>query len=396
MALVLSRYEKENMPSSSELVEWIEDIESLMEVDSMMMDYDDDDNDELDDDYGCNHHLGYNNMNDYEEDDELVCIMEDEVFCKDFHAEETITVLRNGMERISIPTRAWNEKFECLCNEETITVEDHYNDDGGGDPNDTMIELLMPHVLMHPETMVRTLTLNEYEKKDLDSLISIAQALSQNTSVTSLEMERNVITTKVATAIANMLETNKHLEHVVFEYCIFEQLEAANIVAEGLKKASHKLKGFEFCYCNLGEHGAYMVADILRSTTHIKSFSLAEDIVSTPHGQDGVKNLAKGMRHNPNLTSFLLDGYSIGPDSIHELTSTLRKLEHLEQVELSRNNLDTACFKKIMRSLRFQGKLDRFYSWGNPILLKISRNELAKAKKFMRSPELTILESNFC
>ncbi|MGB1540041.1 MAG: hypothetical protein ACPG80_03695, partial [Rickettsiales bacterium] len=195
-----------------------------------------------------------------------------------------------------------------------------------------------------------------YIQQDLPKLtdkkvIALAEALTHNTSVKSLEISRSVGSWEygdaAAEALARMIEQNQSLTSITLTAGQISDDGIARI-AEAVKK-NPRIRSLTLNKQNFGAKGAKAIAEMLEEHKHIENVDLG---YNHPFGREGGDALAKGIRYHPSLKGIkLTEGY-IGPKAGMTLVRAIATVPQMEVVGLESNKLEAEVLKQLAKSVK--------------------------------------------
>ncbi|XP_067016908.1 protein NLRC3-like isoform X1 [Acropora muricata] len=160
---------------------------------------------------------------------------------------------------------------------------------------------------------------------------SLAQALRVNTSLSSLDLNSNSIRDEGANSLAQALSVNTSLSSLDLHYnCIYDK--GANSLAQALS-VNTSLSSLDLRYNCIYDKGADSLAQALEVYTSLSCLRLS----STSIGTRGANSLAQALRVNTSLSSLDLNSNSIHDEGANSLAQALSVNTSLSSLDLRYN-----------------------------------------------------------
>ena len=188
------------------------------------------------------------------------------------------------------------------------------------------------------------------------------QALTFNSTVSSLKLSHFNFTTKDTNLLAQALRVNTSLSSLDLHSNSIGA-EGANSLAQALR-VNTSLSSLDLSPNSIGAEGANSPAQAFRVNTSLSSLELPCNSI----GAEGANSLAQALRVNTSLSSLDLSRNSIGAAGANSLAQALRVNTSLSSLDLSRNSIGAgganslaqalgvnACLSSLDLSLNFIG-----------------------------------------
>jgi len=175
---------------------------------------------------------------------------------------------------------------------------------------------------------------------------TLAEALKENQSVTSLDLEGSKIKADGAKALAEALKKSKSLTSL--------NLWDNQIGADGAKalrvalEENQSLTSLVLTGNKIGANGAKELAEALKKNKSLTSLSLLGNQI----GDEGAKALAEGLIENQSLTSLDLWGNEIGAKGGTALVETLKENKFLTSLDLGNNQIGAKNIEALAEALK--------------------------------------------
>ena len=203
---------------------------------------------------------------------------------------------------------------------------------------------------------------------------SLAEALRVNTSLSSLTFSDISILAEGANSLAQALSVNTGLSSLKLHKS-YIGAEGANSLADGLKENT-SLSSLKLDGNSIGAEGANSIAQALRVNTSLSSLELHDESI----GAEGANFLAQALRVNTSLSSLELNDNSIGAEGANSLAQALRVNTSLSSLELNDNSIGAEGANSLPQALRLNTSLSSLGLRSNSIGAK-GANYFAEALK---------------
>ncbi|KAH3756170.1 Protein NLRC3 [Pelomyxa schiedti] len=212
--------------------------------------------------------------------------------------------------------------------------------------------------LLHPDCACQTLDLSGSKFGD-GGAARIAQAISANKSLTSVNLGNNNIGAEGAASIARFLATNKSLVSL----CLYGNYFGAEGVAQitNTLSANNTLLSLDISTNNIWTEGAARIAQMLSTNESLVSLNLGGNNI----GDEGAGRIAKSLLTNKSLKCLYLIGNRIGDEGATMITQALLTNKTLVTLYLGNNNIGAEGAERIALSLASNQSLERLYLNGN-------------------------------
>ena len=214
---------------------------------------------------------------------------------------------------------------------------------------------------------------------------SLAQALSVNTGLSSLKLHKGCIGAEGANSLADALKENTSLSSLKLDDNSIGA-EGANSIAQALR-VNTSLSSLELHDECIGAEGANSLAQALRVNTSLSSLELNDNSI----GAEGANSLAQALRVNTSLSSLGLHNNRIGAEGANSLAQALRVNTSLSSLELNKNSIGAEGANSLAQALRVNTSLSSLELNKNSIVAE-GANSLAQALRVNTS--LSSLELN--
>ncbi|KAK5809251.1 hypothetical protein F5H01DRAFT_394807 [Linnemannia elongata] len=161
----------------------------------------------------------------------------------------------------------------------------------------------------------------------------LAEALKTNSTLTTLNLENNLIGFDGAKALAEALKTNKALTTLNLRLNSIGSY-GAMALAEALK-TNKTLTTLNLVGNSIGSDGAKALAEALKTSKNLTTLNLESNSI----GDDGAKALATAFKINSTLTTLNLERNSVGDDGAKALTDALKTNSTLTTLNLENNSI---------------------------------------------------------
>lgn len=160
----------------------------------------------------------------------------------------------------------------------------------------------------------------------------VAQALAQNTTISSLLLGTNGIGNAGAKAVAELIEQTPELE-IVYLGCNAIEASGVEALSQSLRNNRH-VHGLWLKRNPLGLAGAQAIAQLLEHNQHLRTL----DLVNTDLGMDGFGVIMQALiRTNRSLERIYLSGNQLEPEAAELVVELLRHNPKLSELYLSVN-----------------------------------------------------------
>ena len=233
---------------------------------------------------------------------------------------------------------------------------------------------------------------------DIEPIETFFQALTFNSTVSSLKLYHWLFSIRVMNSLAEALRVNTSLSSLTFSD-IFILAEGANSLARALSvntgansladalKENTSLSSLKLDDSSTGAEGANSIAQALRVNTSLSSLELNDN----PIGARGANSLAQALRVNTSLSSLGLRSSSIGAKGANYFAEALKVNTSLSCLDLSLNRIYDEGANSLARALRVNTSLSSLELNANFIGVE-GANSLAQALRVNTS--LSSLELN--
>ena len=190
----------------------------------------------------------------------------------------------------------------------------------------------------------------------------LAETLCVNKTLTEVDMSNNIITALGAKHLVNALVVNTTLLALNVSFNFLRD-EGAMIFAEFLK-ASKALGALNLSTNGIGNPGATSIAESLQMNTTLKLL----DLSGNPNiGNPGALSLSEALKVNRTLSYLILSGIGIGDKAIRSLSESLKVNTSLTSLALSHVNISSYSVQLIADVLRVNTTLNRLDFSGNKV-----------------------------
>ena len=185
--------------------------------------------------------------------------------------------------------------------------------------------------------------------------ISLADALKVNSSLTQLNLEFNKIGNAGAISLADALKVNSSITQL--------NLGGNPIGADGAKaladalKVNSFLKQLSLRWNGIGNDGAISLADALKVNSSLALLDLGINVIEIP----GAISLADALKVNSSLTQLGLEGNFIGADGAKALAGALKVNSSLAQLNLELNEIGNDGAISLAEALEVNSSLKQLY-----------------------------------
>ncbi|XP_015748252.1 PREDICTED: nucleotide-binding oligomerization domain-containing protein 2-like isoform X3 [Acropora digitifera] len=176
---------------------------------------------------------------------------------------------------------------------------------------------------------------------------SLAQALKVNTGLSSLTLHNEYIGAEAANSLAQALRVNTSLSSLKLDYADIGGAEGATSLAQALR-VNNSLSSLEFRENSIGAEGAVSLAQALRVNTSLSSLKLFKNSI----GADGANSLAESLKVNTTLSSLELHCEYIGAKGATSLAQALRVNTSVSTLNLSNNSIGPEGVDSLAAALR--------------------------------------------
>jgi len=186
---------------------------------------------------------------------------------------------------------------------------------------------------------------------------SLADVLAKNTTITNIDLSRNVIGVEGAESLAAALAENTTITNINLSHNHIGPEDAKSLASALAKNTT--IININLSYNNIGAEGAKSLAAALAKNTTITTICLGHSNI----GAEGAKSLADTLASNTTITTIVLPKKSSGDESWRVLKKT----------GFSLINLDTFLYDSTGSEIGSQGS-DVYYNmkiWGR------TRNEIS-------------------
>ena len=183
------------------------------------------------------------------------------------------------------------------------------------------------------EILVVLECINECKKEESNFHVDLACAFGSFVTLTGLYLSGNNLGETGAAVLADALRTNTTLTRLYLSDNNLGETGAA-VLADALR-TNTTLTRLDLSDNNLGETGAAVLADALRTNTTLTKLDLSVNNL----GETGAAVLADALRTNTTLTELNLSGNNLGETGAAVLADALRTNTTLTRLDLSDNNL---------------------------------------------------------
>ena len=194
---------------------------------------------------------------------------------------------------------------------------------------------------------------------DNEGANSLAQALKLNTCLSSLDLSCNAIGDEGANSLAQALKLNTCLSSLIL-YLNAIGDEGANSLAQALK-LNTCLSSLDLSENAIGDEGANSLAQALKLNTCLSSLNLSRNAI----GDEGANSLAQALKLNTCLSSLNLYLNAIRDEGANSLAQAL-KLKACLSLNLSRNAIRDEGANSLAQALKLKACLS----------LNLSRNAI--------------------
>ena len=180
---------------------------------------------------------------------------------------------------------------------------------------------------------------------------SISQALAVNTSLSSLDLSYNSIGYEGASSLAQALRVNTSLSSLGLRDNSIDA-DGANSLAQSLR-VNTSLSSLQLYKNAIGDKGANSLAEALRVNTSLSLLGLSWNFI----GNEGANFLALSLTENTSLSSLDLSHNSIGDEGAKSLAQTLRVNISLSSLNLSQNSIGDEGGHSLVQALKVNNSL---------------------------------------
>jgi len=213
-----------------------------------------------------------------------------------------------------------------------------------------------------------------------DASVSVfTKAMVGNTTLTSLELDRNKLGDLAATALAATLATNHSLKSLDLD---FNQIGDAGMCSiAGALKVNGGLHQLEMHGNSVGCFGAEQLSEALQVNTCLRTLSLD----GNPLGNRGAFAIADALGRNCTLRILSLHSCGVGYSATSRLAWSLERNtgSALQELSLGKNLIGDAGAARIAQMLKVNSKLHELRLEGNNIC-DVGALQLAKALEVNR------------
>ena len=182
--------------------------------------------------------------------------------------------------------------------------------------------------------------------RDVDPFETFFQALTFNSTVSSLKLSGWQLGSKVINSLAEALRVNTSLSSLtLFSNSISD--EGANSLAQALR-VNTSLSSLKLHHDSIGPEGANSLAEALRVNTSLSSLELRDNSI----GDKGANSFAQVLRVNTSLSSLILNHTSIGEKGANSFAQALKVNTSLSSLDLSYNLLHDEGANSLAQALR--------------------------------------------
>jgi Ran GTPase-activating protein (RanGAP) involved in mRNA processing and transport len=170
---------------------------------------------------------------------------------------------------------------------------------------------------------------------------SIAEALKSNTSLTELNLENNQIEDSGGAAIGEALRSNTSLTSL---YLLDNKIgaSAGASIADALK-SNTSLTSLDLSWNQIGASGGASIAEALKSNTSLTTL----DLQSNQIGASGGTSIAEALKSNTSLITLDLQSNQIGASGGASITEALKSNTSLITLNFSWNEIGDSAGKAI-------------------------------------------------
>ncbi|XP_067019253.1 NLR family CARD domain-containing protein 3-like [Acropora muricata] len=222
---------------------------------------------------------------------------------------------------------------------------------------------------------------------DIEAIETFFQALTFNSTVSSLKLYDWQFSIKVINSLAEALRVNTSLSSLTFSD-ISIHAKGANSLAQALR-VNTGLSSLKLHKGYIGAEGANSLADALKENTSLSSLKLDEESI----GAEGANSIAQALRVNTSLSSLGLHNDRIGAEGANSLTQALRVNTSLSSLELNGNFIGAEGANSLAQALRVNTSLSSLELNDNSIGAE-GANSLAQALRVNTSLSSLGLRSN--
>ena len=186
---------------------------------------------------------------------------------------------------------------------------------------------------------------------DAEGANSLAQAIRVNTVLSSLNLSSNSIGDEGASSLAQALRVNTFLSSLNLSSDAIGDV-GANSLAQALQ-VNTTLSSLNLSYNSIGAEGANLLAQALGVNTSLASL----DLSGNPIGAEGANSLAQALRVNTTLSSLDLSEDGIGDEGANSLAEVLGVNTSLSSLRLCLNSIGAEGANSLAQALRISTSL---------------------------------------
>mmetsp|Transcript_32348 Transcript_32348/g.47473 ORF Transcript_32348/g.47473 Transcript_32348/m.47473 type:complete len:414 (-) Transcript_32348:102-1343(-) len=185
-----------------------------------------------------------------------------------------------------------------------------------------------------------------------DDVVSLADALLQNISITHIDLSRNRIGDRGAIALATVLKHSPKLIELRLGMNEIGPI-GARYLADALKDDVCRMKYLHLVGNDVGVEGAKAFAEALEENSHLEKLGLEQNAIEN----DGACALGVALIRNNSLAKLELGGNDIGPIGADALAKGLRHNHRLGVLGLAGNDIQDEGATFIAEALRLNDTL---------------------------------------
>ena len=191
-------------------------------------------------------------------------------------------------------------------------------------------------------------------------VIKIAQALSQISTLTTLNLHENGMTKDVACSLAAALKSNHSMTTLKLS-CNKLETDGFKIISQSLRE----LKLLQVLYINsnqITEQAAEDIASVILSNSELKELYLSNNDL-----QDGLITIAESLQSTSKLEKLILNDNNMSENVADALAVALKKLTSLKSLAVMNNKLRSKGIMSIVKSLNHISGLTLLNIYNNQI-----------------------------
>ncbi|CAE7246186.1 NLRC3 [Symbiodinium sp. CCMP2592] len=185
-------------------------------------------------------------------------------------------------------------------------------------------------------------------KKSYQRGPALANALKANESITTVNLEGDVMGAEGCEALADALTINRTIANIGLAYNYFED-EGCKAIA-GALKTNRSIARIDLNWNRIGPRGSQALADALMVNRAITSINLRSNNI----GDEGCEALADALKTNTTIRSINLEMNGIGAQGGKAVAEALKSNDSIANIQLERNSIEEELRKEIEEALKIR------------------------------------------